>query len=145
MLICCLFWNFCVQTAIHLQEYTQTLFFTPQYLERQSNQPQKRDGKSNTTYHLKYKLLWCLHVQVSLIQAHVSSIHLCHTYGGSRTAWQLLASMRSILFVSLWASVEKLTGKSFLFMVSSDTIPFLQSHIMPVFTMQVETVIGRII
>jgi len=34
--------------------------------------------------------------------------------------------------------VEELTGKSFLLMVSSDTVPFLLSHIMPVFTMQVE-------
>jgi hypothetical protein len=48
--------------------------------------------------------------------------------------------------------VEELTGKSFLLKVSSDTIPFLLSHIMPVFTMQVEkwsiileTVPGRII
>jgi len=35
--------------------------------------------------------------------------------------------MRSILFISLWVSVEELTGKSHLLMVSSDTIPFLQS------------------
>ena len=49
MLICSFFWNFCVQIAIHLQEYTQMLFFTPQYLERQSNQPQKWDFKSDTT------------------------------------------------------------------------------------------------
>ena len=34
--------------------------------------------------------------------------------------------------------MEELTGKSFLLMVSSDTVPFLLSHIMPVFTMQVE-------
>ena len=48
-------------------------------------------------------------------------------YGGSRTAWPRLDSIRSILFISLWVSVEELTGKSLLFMVSSDTIPFLQS------------------
>jgi len=48
--------------------------------------------------------------------------------------------------------VEELTGKSSLLKVSSDTIPFLLSPIMPVFTMQVEKwsinlepVTGRII
>jgi hypothetical protein len=40
--------------------------------------------------------------------------------------------MQSILLISLWASVEELTGKSIMLMVSSDTIYFLQSHIMPV-------------
>jgi len=30
-------------------QFKTTLFFTPQYLERQSNQPQKRDGKSDKT------------------------------------------------------------------------------------------------
>jgi hypothetical protein len=60
--------------------------------------------------------------------------------------------MQSILLICLWASVEELIGKSFLLKVSSDTIPFLLSHIMPVVTMQVEkwsinleTVMGRII
>jgi len=60
--------------------------------------------------------------------------------------------MQSILLICLWASVEELTGKSFLLKISSDTIPFLMTHIMPVFTMQVEkwsinleTVIGKII
>jgi hypothetical protein len=50
-----------------------------------------------------------------------------------------------------WASVEELIDNSFLCKVSSDTIPFLLSHIMPVFTMQVEkwsinleTVIGEL-
>ena len=49
MPISCFIWNFCVQTVIHLQQYTPTPFFMPQYLERQSNQPQTRDGKSYTT------------------------------------------------------------------------------------------------
>jgi len=40
MLICCSIWNFCVQTAIHLQQYKPTLFFAPQYLEGLSNQTQ---------------------------------------------------------------------------------------------------------
>ena len=39
--ICCFIWKFCVQTAIHLPQYTPVTFFMPQYLERQSNQPQK--------------------------------------------------------------------------------------------------------
>jgi len=47
--ICCFIWNFCVQIGIHLQQYTPTAFFMPQYLERQRNQPQKRDGKPDTT------------------------------------------------------------------------------------------------
>jgi len=47
--------------------------------------------------------------------------------------------MQSILLISLWASVEELTGKSLLLKVSSDTLPFLPSNIMPVFTMQVES------
>ena len=45
----CFIWNFCVQTATHLQQYTPTPFFMPQYLERRSNLPQKRDSKSDTT------------------------------------------------------------------------------------------------
>jgi len=49
MPICCYIWNFCVQTAICFKQHKPTLFFTPQYLERQSNQPQKRDGTSDTT------------------------------------------------------------------------------------------------
>jgi len=47
--IYCFTWNFCFLTAIHLQQYKPTPFFMPQYLERQSNQPQKRDGNSDTT------------------------------------------------------------------------------------------------
>jgi len=47
--------------------------------------------------------------------------------------------MQSILFISLWASVEELIGKSLLLKVSSDTIPFLPSYIMPIFTVQVES------
>ena len=50
------------------------------------------------------------------------------------------------------STFKGLIGKSFLLKVSSDTIPFLLSHIMPVVTMQVEkwsinleTVIGKII
>ena len=31
--ICCFILHFCAQTAIHLQQYEPTLFFTPQYLE----------------------------------------------------------------------------------------------------------------
>ena len=51
-----------------------------------------------------------------------------------------MISQYVINFVDIiWASVEELTGKSFLLKVSSDTIPFLLSHIMPVFTMQVES------
>ena len=42
----------------------------------------------------------------------------------------MISSMRSILLICLWASVDQLTGKSFLLMASSDTIPFLQIHIM---------------
>ena len=49
MPISCCIWNFCVQTAINLQQYKPMLFFTPQYLKRQNGQPQKRDGKSDTT------------------------------------------------------------------------------------------------
>jgi len=40
--ICYFIWNFCVQTTIHLQQYEPTLFFTPHYLERESNQTQKK-------------------------------------------------------------------------------------------------------
>jgi len=37
------------------------------------------------------------------------------------------------------SSVGELTAKLFSLTVSSDTIPFLQSYIMPVFTMQVDS------
>ena len=52
-----------------------------------------------------------------------------------------IASIQSIvlIYISLWVSVEELTGKSYLLMVSSDTVPFLHSHIMPLFTMQVDS------
>jgi len=63
-----------------------------------------------------------------------------------------IISQYAINFVDMSLGFRGRTGKSFLLKVSSDTIPFLLSHIMPVFTMQVEkwsinleTVIGRII
>ena len=50
-----------------------------------------------------------------------------------------IASTQSIVLISLWASLEELTRKSYLRMVSSDTVYFLHSHIMPVFTMPVDS------
>jgi len=47
--------------------------------------------------------------------------------------------VHSIMSKSLWSSVEELTDKSFFLIVSSDTVPFLHSHIMPLFTMPLDS------
>ena len=54
--ICCFIWNFCVQTAIHFQQYKPSLFFKPQYLERQCNQPKKRMVSQIKQKHIPFKI-----------------------------------------------------------------------------------------
>jgi len=74
-----------------------------------------------------------------------SNLGSCELYRFRSDIWRqsncktMISRMQSILLISLWVSVEELTGKSFLLMVASDTIPFLQSHITPVFTVQVDS------
>ena len=54
--ICCSVWNFCVQTATHLQQYKLTLFFAPQYLEGLSNQPQNGMLSQIQQKHIPYNI-----------------------------------------------------------------------------------------
>jgi len=102
--------------------------------------------------------LWRCILAVMFSCASLFNFSSCELYRFRSHAWRrsncmTMISQYAINFIDISLGFcVRINWKVILFMVSLDTIPFQQSHIMPVFAMQVwqwsvnlETVIGRII